>query len=808
MDIFAWVSGKGLAEMSGFEAEPRALRMEEDGFAEYRLMVETAGFYRLYIEYFPVESRGIPIERGVLINGETPFLGAERIAFPRVWGDAGPVRKDNQGNEIRPSQTEKPRWEGAYFRDALGYVSEPYLFYFEAGENSIVLEGINEPLVIRRFELKAPVPAKPYREYIAGIDRAGYQNQDNAFAVKLQGETAARRSDPSLYPVYDRSSGETEPASADFITLNMIGGQSWRVAGQWIEWDFEVPGDGLYRISIKGRQNYNRGFVSNRSVEIDREIPCAELGAAPFRYSGGWELLTLQDGAGEDLVFPLKKGGHTIRLTAALGELGNLLNTMEESVYRLNGMYRKILVLTGSSPDPFRDYQVDVVYPSVIEAMAAESRMLYKLADDFNAYTEERSPQTAAILTLARQLELFIDRPDKIPALLENFKGNISALGDSISKLAESQLDIDYLIVSAPGAELPRVSNGFITQALHELKSFFASFFIDYNNLGNVYEGSGAVQVWLMTGRDQSAILKAMVDDTFTPQTGIPVNVKLVGADALMPSVVAGTGPDLALSLGTADPVNYALRHAAVDLSQFPDFDEVIRQFHPSALEPYRYAGGVYGLPETQVFQLMFYRKDIFAELGLEPPSTWKDVITMLPVIQKNNMNVGIPSLAGAVTDMSGFFAQLYQRGGALYNADSSRALLDGELAVEAFDYYIRFFTHYKTPQTFDFVNRFRTGEIPLAFADFTAFNTLEVFAPEIRGLWGFGLMPGTPQADGIINRSVSTASATSVLFSIAKNREGAWEFLKWWASAETQLRFGREMESVMGAAARYATAN
>ena len=31
---------------------------------------------------------------------------------------------------------------------------------------------------------------------------------------------------------------------------------------------------------------------------------------------------------------------------------------------------------------------------------------------------------------------------------------------------------------------------------------------------------------------------------------------------------------------------------------------------------------------------------------------------------------------------------------------------------------------------------------------------------------------------------------------------------MKWWVSAEAQTRFGREMESVLGSSARYATAN
>ena len=58
--------------------------------------------------------------------------------------------------------------------------------------------------------------------------------------------------------------------------------------------------------------------------------------------------------------------------------------------------------------------------------------------------------------------------------------------------------------------------------------------------------------------------------------------------------------------------MDFALRGAAVDLTQFPDFPEVAERFHPSALVPYSFGGSVYGLPETQTFSMLFYRKDIF----------------------------------------------------------------------------------------------------------------------------------------------------------------------------------------------------
>jgi len=808
IDIFSWTSAEGVSILENFQNTARVLRTEEAGYVEYKVNVERAGLYNVYLEYFPVQSRGIAMERAFYINGTIPFLGADRLSFQRIWGNDGSSRFDNQGNEIRPRQIELPRWENAWFRDSLGYITEPYSFYFQEGENTIRLRGINEPLVIRAMSLKAPAETKPYREYLKGVNLSQFKNTRNNFLLKIQGERASRRSDPSLYPIYDRSSGATEPASVARIRLNMIGGNSWRVAGQWIEWDFDVPEDGMYRITVKARQNYNRGFVSNRIVMVNDELICQELSAVPFTYNNKWRHTTFNDDSG-DIFVPLRRGSNTLRLQATLGGMGEILNVMEESVYRLNAIYRKILVLTGPEPDIFRDYRIDMVYPEVIEAMELESRILYKLVDDLTRYSGERSAQAAVTLTLARQLEFFVNRPDRIPRTLVNFKSNISSLGDSMLALSQSQLDIDYILISAEEAPLPRVRENFFVVASHEIRSFLASFFVDYNNLGDVHRGADVIEVWILAGRDQSTILKSMIDDTFTPLTGIKVNVKLVAADAVMPAVVARTGPDVALTVPQGDVINYAIRNAVVDVSSLPGFRAVTDELHPSVIVPFKFEGGVYGLPETQYFHVMYYRKDIFEELDIQLPNTWDDVINILPIIQKNNMNVGVPSVANpSAPDFSNFLAHLFQRGGTLFNENGSRALLDSEIAIDAFDVYTKFYTHYKTPVTYDFVNRFRTGEMPLAFADYTWFNTLEVFAPELRGLWGFAIMPGLQKNDGTIDRSISTGTLASMIFTNSKRPDLAWEFLRWWIGSETQLRFGRELESIMGAAARYPTAN
>ena len=76
------------------------------------------------------------------------------------------------------------------------------------------------------------------------------------------------------------------------------------------------------------------------------------------------------------------------------------------------------------------------------------------------------------------------------------------------------------------------------------------------------------------------------------------------------------------------------------------------------------------------------------------------------------------------------------------------QAIVNEEAGVEAFDDYTRYFTDYGLPTIYDFVSRFRSGEMPIGITNFTTYNTLMVSAPEIRGLWDFTLVPGTERVD------------------------------------------------------------
>ena len=802
-------------EGEGGEVCAEGLLTKEESNLTWKVEVPQAGLYNIRLDYLTVESRGIDIEREISINGEVPFSGAGTLCFSRLWTDEGEVRKDNQGNDIRPTQVERYEKQSAYCMDDMGYQTEPYAFYFNEGENDLTIRAVNEPVILCGVALTPVVKCPTYAEYAAAQPEDPGTEAAKNYSQTIQGESASLRSAPSLYARYDRSSCKTVPYSLTNTILNYIGGEPWTHPGEWIQWDFEVPEDGYYNISVKARQVYQRGALSARTVYIDNEVPFEDLEAVTFAYNTSWEMRTLGDKEGNSFRFWLTKGSHTIRMEVTMGEMGPILKKVEDSIFRLNQIYRKLLVLTGVQPDRFRDYKLDQVYPEAIQAMDLESKRLYQIVDEMMEITGEKSDRAAAAQTLANQLEVFVRDNFRITESFTNFRDNITSLGTAMQNMSESKLDVDLLMVTGENVKVPAVTETVFESIGHELKSCASSYTVDYNSLGDKYEDTDdVVEVWITTGRDQSTVLKNMVDNSFTAKTGIKVNVKLVLQDAILPAVVAGNGPDVVMSLSGWFAVNYAMRNAVEDLTQFEDFEEVVKPFQPSILEPMTYNDGtktgIYGLPETQEFQVLFYRTDIMEELGLKVPETWDELIAELPTIQGNSLEVGINFPDILTLDLSSMNSMIYQNGGEIYDEDAKRTLVASEAGVAGFSQYTSLYNDYGLPVIFDFPSRFRSGQMPIGIQNYNVYNTLMVSAPEIRGLWDFTLFPGTMKEDGTIDHTVQTNGLGCMMIATdnENTKQNAWEFMKWWVSADAQVRFGREMESILGASARYLTAN
>ena len=98
---------------------------------------------------------------------------------------------------------------------------------------------------------------------------------------------------------------------------------------------------------------------------------------------------------------------------------------------------------------------------------------------------------------------------------------------------------------------------------------------------------------------------------------------------------------------------------------------------------------------------------------------------------------------------------------------------------------------------------------MPLIVSDYVSvYNTLTVFATEIKGLWEFTHIPATVRIDGTQNyNSIATVGATIMLHG-CKNPAAAWQYMKWQTSAEVEATYGNRMVALIGPSAKYAAAN
>lgn len=802
-----------LKKAEEFKGQKNVLLWEkEGGWIEWKVHISEAGLYNIALQYYPLPGKGLGIEVAVMIDGKIPYKEAQKVTFNRVWKDITGIRKDKRDNDLRPKCEEEPVWQQADFIDTEGFYNRSLPFYFAEGEHTIRIVSIREPFALRQLIIYNPEKLPSYDEYIKNnsINDKIAKN----IVIKVQGEKPYLKSDPILYPTYDRTDPATEPYHVSKIRLNTIGQWNWRYPGMWISWKVEVPENGYYKIAIKSRQNFVRGLAVHRKLYIDGKIPFKEAEDIEFPYSIRWYIKTIGEKNKPYLVY-LTKGVHEIKLEATLGSFTEILSRVETTTIGLNDLYRKIIMITGASPDLYRDYFLEEQIPGLVKMLLKYANELEEEALLFEKLAGQKGGEAEFLRRVALQLRSMAEDTDTIPARISNFRDNLSGLSSWLAYRRDQPLEIDYILVASPDSKLPSPTASIASKFINSLKAFIYSFVEDYNNIGEVYEGQKVIKLWVGGGRDQAQIIRDLINDSFTPQTGIKVNVSLVQA-GLIEAILAGKGPDVVLTVSRGQPVNLAARGALVDLSKFKDFDEVKKRFAPTALVPYTYNGGVYGLPVTQDFYMLFYRKDILRELNIDVPQTWDDMYRVIAKLQRYNLQVGLPyqridaleAIDAGLGARNLFPTLLLQFGGSFYDKTKTRTLLDKPEAVAAFKTWTDFYTKYNLPLIYDFYNRFRTGEMPIGIAPYTTYNLLATAAPEIRNEWAIAPIPGIKKSNGEIDRSTGASGTACIILKKSRNKEACWEFLKWWTSDEVQTQFGKELEMLMGTAARYNTAN
>ncbi len=713
---------------------------------------------------------------------------------------------------------------------------------------------------------------KTYEEVKAEYAEKGYTSAAAGSSIVLEAEFPNLVSDSSVYASNDKTSSGTFPSISNAQLYNVIGKNSYNTVGQWAAYSFTVSESGLYKLGARYLQSALQGMYICRAIKISGgqygdapNVPFIEAYDTQFNYSKEWQSTFLSDSNGNVFEFYFEEGvEYTIYVECSLGSLMKLIQRVEVSLNAINADYLRILQLTGPSPDEYRDYSFDKIMKDVLIDLLNQAIELDAVKAELEALCGTSGSHLATLETVSILLDKMGSREgDDIAANMSTLKSYLGTLGTWINDSKKGTMILDSITVCSADADesvLPRKDVNFFKSMWFEISSFFYSFFTDYEAMGlteEPKEGDEAIQVWLAYGRDQSNIWRSMIDATegFTDTTGYAVNLKLVTGGTLLPSILSGKGPDVYIGLGSSEVINYAIRDAVIgisgndphltdeqnaifkneyytykdengrpmaptaekDGSKTPSFTS--RNFHENFDENYVAAAKdtvtlldvSYGIPQTMTFAMMFYRMDVLAEVGQEVPETWDQLLALLPLLQSNNMEMGV-SYVSALDFM------IYQKGGNMwrYTDDpdyaGARIGLDTDIALESFEFVCRLYSDYSFPISYDASNRFRTGEMPIVIGDYISlYNTLTVYATEIQGLWEFCPLPGSEREDGTINYdSLAGITATVMLNGCDEPDEmlAAWTFMQWQTSADVQANYGNKMVALIGPSAKYETAN
>ncbi len=852
---------EGIEIVPEFEGRKSVIKWtSEEGNLTYKVTVPADGLYALRFAYYCLQSRYNPISLGMAIDGKVLYDGMYAFELPRTFvddldEDGNRVRTDGLGNEFAAEQVETFMWQTGYFKDPTGMESKPYLIALTAGEHEITIGSSAEPFALDYFELVPPVEYDSYVEYSKKYNTSAKENA--GALITIEGEDADYKSTNSLVAQYDQTDPSVSSAkgSNPYLTrINYIGNTNWSSPGQRLTWKVNVEKSGFYRLAFRHKQSLVLNGNSYRKLMIDGVVPFEEAANIKFEYDLDWNFMEFADSNGKPYYVYLEKGQHELALEVSLGELSSLVRDLKEIMYEVGELYTNIVKITGESPDPNRDYALFEQIPDFLGKLERFSKELNRIASE----TERLAGQTGGTnATTIRSLTAVMDNMIAYKYTAHQYKSlyytNYTSVSALVYSMMEMGLNIDYMQLAAEDVTLNDPAAGWWESTVYSFERFLSSFSSDYNNVAGDLQTEDTITIWANWGRDQIRVLNNLIQSSFTPETGIGVNLKMSNA-SYVHAILSGNGPDCSLHMARSEPVNLALRGAMIDLKKFNyynpetkeytdeytgDFDKVVKDHfmgiedganpNANALLPFTFdndstddiPAGVYALPDTLNFYMMFYRTDIFDEYGIEPPSadklwSWDDFLNAASIFYRNNLQASLPytqiTTANMVNNGVGSLSILptliMQKGGRIYKSDGSATNLKSSTSIQAFEFWTDFFNEYKFPVTADFFNRFRVGTMPMGVQNYTMYIQLTMAAPEITGKWKMVPIPGFEDENGKINNVQAGSGTGCGILRISDNPEAGWEFLKWWTKAETQLAYSNNCESILGVSGRVPTGN
>jgi len=255
-------------------------------------------------------------------------------------------------------------------------------------------------------------------------------------------------------------------------------------------------------------------------------------------------------------------------------------------------------------------------------------------------------------------------------------------------------------------------------------------------------------------------------------------------------AIQAGRGPDLLFtipdyttlinSLGVTQPVD----DIVADL-------DAKHKFLEAALTPYQYDGHTWAVPLYGMVQVLWYRKDILDEAGIEPPKNWDDLKAAVETLTtKDRYGIALPASKSLATDQV-IYTFMITSGAKDIIDENNNVTFNNEKTVRAYQMYADLLK-FSPPDS----NTYQWGEPQAQFNAGKAAMAIEkgqylsVFEEESgRPASDLGVIP-MPVADGGEEGSIYYSNGVMVLTDDPAKKEAIKKFLDYLLEPETYGKF------------------
>lgn len=806
------------SQEESFEYGNQVLKVAPSSTIEFEIDVPKAAGYHIALDYYVPGNELQDFEIGLAINGEYQFSDSKNIKLPVTWKDREEERRlDIYGNEVYPLSERIHRWNKQLLNSSMYNLKTPFIFRLEQGVNRISIASNEVEYLLGSICLLGKQEYMGYADYRAEIENKDQENK-NLEPILIEGEDYSEKSHAHIRGERTKNVNFS-PYSTTENLINTLSPTMWQDPIESVSYTFNVDTPGLYNIVLKYQQSTKHEMPVYKNIAIDGEVLFDELMDYRFEYTGTKNQNHVLNIDGEDISFYFDKGDHTITLQSTASVYFDIYESLLYVVRRMNDISLDIKMITGNKVDKNRDWNIDEYIPDLKDQLLKLVEILDESYDKLCDIAGKKDASSIANLKIAsNNIEKFtIDQGkkkglDRLVNNLDYFSQGNGSITEYISSvltiLLEQPMAIDLVYVTQNPNDLPNPNVNPLKAGFEGTKKLFTSFTSDHDE--SFSTDSTKLNIWVNRPVTHIEVLREMISSGYDSDK-LEVNLSAMpDENRLLLSVVAGESPDGVLGLSTTRPFDLALRGAAHDLRNFDDFGATMKDFVPNMYVPFVLEDGCYGIPETANFFVTFYRTDIIDKLGIEVPRTWDELIEVLPVLDRHGMNVNtIISGADAFKHFGCTVPFIQQYEGSLYDDDGMSVTFDDPNTIDAFTLMTDLYIRYDMPERIvNFYNNFKSGITPLGISDMGTYILLKNAAPEIYGQWKISPNIGRINEKGEFLNSQPDVASSCVVMEQSENKQEAWDFIKWWMSAETQLEYGMDLQLRFGKEFVWNTAN